>query len=152
MCCGRGGGEGGGGTGSAACTMHNISFQTDGIHSNDNVRVGNRNPGGSPLLPPPPPPHTHTHRWVSPSPPPPHTHTVSHFPQAPKAGYQSICLHWHISPVLTLETLSEGVKILKAEYLLKATKSLNMDQAIIFCRTKMDCDNMEAFLLSHGGG
>eukprot|EP00731_Ephydatia_muelleri_P007667 Em0004g5a len=67
--------------------------QTDGIHRNDNVSVGNRNP----------------------------------------------------------ETLSEAVKVLKAEYLVKAIKALNMDQAIIFCRTKIDCDNIEGFLLSLGG-
>lgn len=69
-------------------------IETDGIHRNDNVHVGNRNP----------------------------------------------------------ETLSEAVKVLKAEYLVKAIKALKMDQAIIFCRTKLDCDNIEAFLLSLGGG
>ena len=49
------------------------------------------------------------------------------------------------------ETLSEAVKLLKAEYLLKAINEHEMDQAILFCRTKLDCDNMEQYLLSKGG-
>ncbi len=50
------------------------------------------------------------------------------------------------------ESLSEGVKLLKAEYLVKAINEHKMDQAIIFCRTKLDCDNIEAYLVSLGGG
>ncbi|XP_064401585.1 ATP-dependent RNA helicase DDX1-like isoform X2 [Halichondria panicea] len=50
------------------------------------------------------------------------------------------------------ESLSAGVKLLKAEYLVKAINEHKMDQAIIFCRTKLDCDNIEAYLLSLGGG
>ncbi|KAF7635058.1 hypothetical protein Mgra_00005499, partial [Meloidogyne graminicola] len=46
------------------------------------------------------------------------------------------------------ETLSEGVKILKAEYVLHAINAHKMDQCIIFCRTKLDCDNLERFLTS----
>ncbi|KAL3117863.1 hypothetical protein niasHT_006295 [Heterodera trifolii] len=48
------------------------------------------------------------------------------------------------------ETLSEAVKVLKGEYLLKAIEEHKMDQAIVFCRTKLDCDNMEKFLASRG--
>lgn len=44
------------------------------------------------------------------------------------------------------ETISEGTKILKAEYVLKAMRQHNMDQGIVFCRTKLDCDNLEKFL------
>uniref|UniRef100_F1KXS1 ATP-dependent RNA helicase n=1 Tax=Ascaris suum TaxID=6253 RepID=F1KXS1_ASCSU len=44
------------------------------------------------------------------------------------------------------ETISEGTKILKGEYVLKAIRQHNMDQGIIFCRTKLDCDNLERFL------
>lgn len=33
-----------------------------------------------------------------------------------------------------------------------AVDSLKMDQAIIFCRTKYDCDNLEAYLQTIGGG
>lgn len=50
------------------------------------------------------------------------------------------------------EALSEGIKLLKAQYLVKAISALKMDQAIIFCRTKLDCDNIEAYLVSLGGG
>jgi len=48
------------------------------------------------------------------------------------------------------ETLSEGVKVLKAEYVLRAINAHKMDQCIIFCRTKLDCDNMEKFLAPRG--
>jgi len=51
---------------------------------------------------------------------------------------------------LTPEMKSEAVKILKGEYLLKAICELKMDQAIIFCRTKLDCDNIEKYLLAKG--
>ncbi|XP_062517502.1 ATP-dependent RNA helicase DDX1-like isoform X2 [Corticium candelabrum] len=50
------------------------------------------------------------------------------------------------------ETLSESIKLLKAEYTLKAIEEHKMDQALIFCRTKLDCDNLEHYLLSKGGG
>jgi len=48
----------------------------------------------------------------------------------------------------TRETLSEAVKVLKAQYVLKAIEAHEMKQAIIFCRTKLDCDNLETFLKS----
>jgi ATP-dependent RNA helicase DDX1 len=50
------------------------------------------------------------------------------------------------------EALSEGVKILKGQYLLQAITKHEMDQAIIFCRTKLDCDNVEKYLISLDGG
>lgn len=50
------------------------------------------------------------------------------------------------------ESLSEAIKLLKAEYLVKAIDRHKMDQAIIFCRTKLDCDNIENYLVSLGGG
>ena len=53
---------------------------------------------------------------------------------------------------LHTEALSEAVKLLKADYLVKAINAHNMDQAIIFCRTKLDCDNVEKYLTSLGGG
>ena len=52
----------------------------------------------------------------------------------------------------TVEMLSEAVKILKGEYAVRAIKVHNMDKAIIFCRTKVDCDNMEKYLNQAGGG
>ena len=45
----------------------------------------------------------------------------------------------------TPETLSEGVKILKGEYCIRAIREHKMERAIIFCRTKIDCDNLEIF-------
>lgn len=44
------------------------------------------------------------------------------------------------------ETLSEAVKLLKGEYVIKAIDVHQMDRAIIFCRTKLDCDNLEKYL------
>ena len=46
------------------------------------------------------------------------------------------------------EALSEAVKLMKFYYALKAIESLNMEQGIIFCRTKLDCDNLNDFMLS----
>lgn len=51
----------------------------------------------------------------------------------------------------TPETYSEAVKILKAEYCIRAIEEHNMDRAIIFCRTKLDCDNLEKYLRQRGG-
>ena len=51
-----------------------------------------------------------------------------------------------------VEGLSEAVKLLKADYLVKAINAHKMDQAIVFCRTKLDCDNIENYLQSLGGG
>ena len=45
-----------------------------------------------------------------------------------------------------LETYSEAIKILKGDLVIKAIDSLKIDQAIVFCRTKIDCDNLEAHL------
>lgn len=38
------------------------------------------------------------------------------------------------------------MKILKGEYCIRAIKEHNMDRALIFCRTKLDCDNLERYL------
>ncbi|KRY09978.1 ATP-dependent RNA helicase DDX1 [Trichinella patagoniensis] len=48
------------------------------------------------------------------------------------------------------ETLSEGVKLLKGVYILEAIKKNDISQCFIFCRTKLDCDNMEKWLTSVG--
>ena len=50
------------------------------------------------------------------------------------------------------ETYSEAVKILKGEYVVKALTEHNMDRALIFCRTKLDCDNLEKYLQQRGQG
>lgn len=52
----------------------------------------------------------------------------------------------------TPETLSEAVKMLKGDYCVRAIDEHKMDQAIIFCRTKIDCDNLEAYFNQMGGG
>lgn len=44
------------------------------------------------------------------------------------------------------EELSEAVKLMKFYYTLKAIEALKMDQGIIFCRTKLDCDNLDEFM------
>ncbi|CAK9830344.1 ATP-dependent RNA helicase Ddx1 [Anthophora retusa] len=49
------------------------------------------------------------------------------------------------------ETLSEGVKILKGEYCIRAITQHNMNRAVIFCRTKLDCDNLERYLKQYRG-
>lgn len=46
--------------------------------------------------------------------------------------------------------LSEAVKLLKGEYCVRAIAEHKMDQAIIFCRTKVDCDNLETYFNSIG--
>lgn len=50
------------------------------------------------------------------------------------------------------EQNSEAVKILKGEYCVRAVREHKMEQAIIFCRTKLDCDNMERYFITMGGG
>ncbi|XP_043242486.1 ATP-dependent RNA helicase Ddx1-like isoform X1 [Amphibalanus amphitrite] len=50
------------------------------------------------------------------------------------------------------ETLSEAVKLLKAEFCVRAIDVHKMDRALIFCRTKLDCDNLERYLVQRGGG
>ena len=45
----------------------------------------------------------------------------------------------------TSETFSEAVKILKGEYCIRAIRQNKMDRALIFCRTKIDCDNLETY-------
>jgi ATP-dependent RNA helicase DDX1 len=54
--------------------------------------------------------------------------------------------------IFQIETLSEAVKILKGEYCLKAIEKFKMDRALIFCRTKLDCDNLERYFIKQGGG
>ena len=50
------------------------------------------------------------------------------------------------------ESWSEAIKILKAEYCIRAIREHNMDQGMIFCRTKLDCDNLERYFNGIGGG
>ncbi|XP_050425245.1 ATP-dependent RNA helicase Ddx1 [Adelges cooleyi] len=50
----------------------------------------------------------------------------------------------------TSEALSQGVKILKGEYCIRAINKHKMNKAIIFCRTKLDCDNLEKYFCKLG--
>ena len=52
----------------------------------------------------------------------------------------------------TKEADSEGVKRVKPHVLRRLIDTHNMDQCLIFCRTNFDCDNLEKFLTSLGGG
>lgn len=36
--------------------------------------------------------------------------------------------------------------MLKGEYCIRAIKEHKMDRALIFCRTKLDCDNLEKYV------
>ena len=47
--------------------------------------------------------------------------------------------------------LSEGVKSMKPQALLKIIDAYKMDQCLIFCRTRLDCDLLSAFLSQKGG-
>jgi ATP-dependent RNA helicase DDX1 len=59
----------------------------------------------------------------------------------------------HRPPLATPEEqASEAIKVTKAQVLLKVIEAHKMSSAIIFCRTKIDCDNLEAFLNAFGGG
>jgi ATP-dependent RNA helicase DDX1 len=58
----------------------------------------------------------------------------------------------NLTSSIVSETLSEAIKILKGEYTIRAIKEHKMDKAIIFCRTKVDCDNMETYFNQCGGG
>ena len=44
------------------------------------------------------------------------------------------------------DKLSEFIKLAKPHVLLRIIAAHGMGQAIIFCRTKLDCDNLEQFL------
>lgn len=49
------------------------------------------------------------------------------------------------------EAWSEAIKIMKIHYCVKAIQKMNMDYGILFCRTKLDCDNLERYMIQMGG-
>merc|ERR1712228_182451 len=53
---------------------------------------------------------------------------------------------------LSDNTRSEGIKILKPIILKKIIDAFRMHQCLIFCRTRLDCDNLATFLTKIGGG
>jgi ATP-dependent RNA helicase DDX1 len=48
--------------------------------------------------------------------------------------------------------VSKKLKELKPQVLLGIIDKFEMTQCMIFCRTNIDCDNLESFLTAHGGG
>eukprot|EP00761_Pharyngomonas_kirbyi_P014096 gb/GECH01014126.1/.p1 GENE.gb/GECH01014126.1/~~gb/GECH01014126.1/.p1 ORF type:complete len:725 (+),score=180.09 gb/GECH01014126.1/:1-2175(+) len=50
------------------------------------------------------------------------------------------------------ESYSEAVKRMKPEIVKDIIDANKMDQCLIFCRTKLDCDNLEKYLVAVGGG
>ena len=48
--------------------------------------------------------------------------------------------------------MSEAVNMLKGKYCVRAIREHKLEKAIIFCRTKLDCGNMENYLNHCGGG
>ena len=47
---------------------------------------------------------------------------------------------------------SEGIKCAKYRALRHLIDTMKMDQCLIFCRTNVDCDNLEKYLIEIGGG
>lgn len=70
------------------------------------------------------------------------------------ANYETITLYYYCMQLYSVfaETYSEAVKVLKGEYVVKAIEEHRMDRALIFCRTKLDCDNLEKYLQFRGQG
>ena len=52
----------------------------------------------------------------------------------------------HLRTDTSEDRASEFIKMTKPHVLLRVIAAHEMNQAIIFCRTKLDCDNLEAFL------
>lgn len=50
--------------------------------------------------------------------------------------------------IASAESWSEAVKVMKLQYCVKAIQTLKMDYGILFCRTKLDCDNLERYMNS----
>jgi hypothetical protein len=105
--------------------------------------------------------HTHTHIHTPPPPPPPPSmqpadtsfahvttdgvHAKDRFPSAAAAAGCGA------PSVLSDEQVSEGLKRLKPVLARCLIDSLGMDQCLIFCRTNIDCDALEAYFTAVGG-
>ena len=53
--------------------------------------------------------------------------------------------------VMTVDIKSQLIKELKQQLCLQIVDKFNMSQCMIFCRTNVDCDNLEAFFCKLGG-
>lgn len=100
---------------------------TDGVHLKDGVRPGNNTPGGRDVL------FYVIFLIIAVG------DLANNFKYLMKYNFPL-----SFSLYLT-ETLSEAVKMLKGEYCIHAIDTHKMDKALIFCRTKLDCDNLERY-------
>lgn len=68
-------------------------------------------------------------------------------------GYQHDYVH-HNTPKTgdSKEAVSYGIKMLKPLVLLELIDAFKMEQCMVFCRTRVDCEHLEAFLNKRGGG
>ena len=91
--------------------------------------------------------------------------TVHHVVYRVDPAHDSILLEQAVTPSITdgvydptlggiiqKDILSESIKAIKQQVLLKIIDKFNMSQCMIFCRTNVDCDNLETFLCNVGGG
>ena len=72
--------------------------------------------------------------------------TLSHVVSRPAPAVPTDCVHAKDSVAVdnpSVESRSEGIKRLKVLTLVKLVEALKIDMAIIFCRTNLDCDNLE---------
>ena len=58
----------------------------------------------------------------------------------------------HAPSPLSPEHASQGIKQLKPVMARCLIDSLGMEQCLIFCRTNVDCDSLEAYFTAEGGG
>ena len=49
-------------------------------------------------------------------------------------------------------TISEAIKLLKPRMLKQVIDAFEMDQCLVFCRTRLDCNNIHHYLTKLGGG
>jgi ATP-dependent RNA helicase DDX1 len=56
------------------------------------------------------------------------------------------------SPEAQQARYSQAIKEVKQQMLIQLIDKLQMDQCLIFCRTNVDCSNLERFMLECGGG
>lgn len=57
-----------------------------------------------------------------------------------------------LADVTSFSYKSSMLKEIKQQILIKLLDKYNMSQCIVFCRTNLDCDNLESFLCAYGGG
>eukprot|EP00923_Selenidium_pygospionis_P039667 GHVN01068889.1.p1 GENE.GHVN01068889.1~~GHVN01068889.1.p1 ORF type:complete len:780 (+),score=115.74 GHVN01068889.1:303-2342(+) len=73
-------------------------------------------------------------------------------PVNPKVTPQVDKVHHHGGANGRAEQLSERTKNFKPQIVVKIADALKMPSCLVFCRTNLDCDNLEQFLVQLGGG